>query len=104
MLFCVLFVFGLFLCFVLKSFPIFSGLSVSAYHKGLKDGGPLQLLRPGAVDFTPVADVYSKETFVQVRGFVCVFIIHCLFVLLFVLTLVSPSVPLDAKGVIVAPV
>ncbi len=42
-----------------------SGLSVSAYHKGLKDGGPLQILRPGAVDFSPVADIYSKETFVQ---------------------------------------
>lgn len=40
-------------------------MNVTAYHKGLKDGGPLQLVRPGCVDFSPVGDLYSVEMFVQ---------------------------------------
>lgn len=41
------------------------GLNISAYHKGLKDGGPLQIVRPGLVDFGPMLDMHAHDRMVM---------------------------------------
>ena len=41
------------------------GLNISAYHRGLRDGGPLQIVRPGLVDFGPMLDMHDHDRMVM---------------------------------------
>ena len=42
-----------------------AAINISAYHKGLKDGGPLQIVRPGLVDFGPMLELHDHERMVM---------------------------------------
>ena len=39
-------------------------LTISAYHSGTKDGGPMQVLRPGLIDFSPLMQMHDHERMV----------------------------------------
>jgi len=40
-------------------------INISGYHAGLKDGGPLQIVRPGLVDFGPMLEMHDHERMVM---------------------------------------